>query len=128
MMMHDGQRNDDGALYRLIDASSSSSDDPRQNGTPTRYLYPLSTRVVAVPAGVAPAPALAVGLLALLWVWVLDGEVLPLWVRRWARGRAAAKGVCRCRVCTLRMQARSRPLHDVSTRGMHANKALKGWS
>ena len=104
----------------------SGGGDSRQNGTPAR---PLST-TIAAPARAASAPALAVGLLMLLWVWVFDGEVLPVRVCGRARGRAAAarKGVCRCRVCTLRMQARGRPLHDVRARGISANKALIGWS
>ncbi|KAI9450727.1 hypothetical protein BJY52DRAFT_1227059 [Lactarius psammicola] len=129
---HSGQRDDafnilSGALCPLhcLDGSSSGSDgcDSQQNGTPERYLYPLSTMIAA------PAPALTVGLLTLLWVWVLDGAVLPLRVRALARGRAAAarKGACRCRVCTLRMQARGRPLHDAGARGASA-KALKSWS
>ncbi len=130
---HSGERNDafdilSGALCPLfcLDGNSNGSggDDSQQNGTPARYLYPLSTMIAA------PAPALAVGLLALLWVWVLDGAVLPHRMRRLAHGRAAAarKGACRCRVCTLRMQARGLPLHDVGPGGASAKKALSGWS
>ena len=127
--MHSGQHDD--ALHILSGAlclDGSSDAQPQQNGTPTRrYLYPLSS-MIAAPAGAtlaAPAPALAVGLLTLLWIWVLDDmAVLP---RGWARGRAAVAGrkggVCRCRVCTLRIQARGQPLHDV-----RSAKALSGWS
>ena len=75
-----------------------------------------------------PTPALAVGLLALLWVWVLDGAALSLRVRS-GRIDAARRDACRCRVCTLRIQARGQPLHDVSARGASSKKAaLRSWS
>ncbi|KAH9070995.1 hypothetical protein EDB83DRAFT_2517564 [Lactarius deliciosus] len=104
-----------------LDGSSSGSGG---NGTPVRYTYPLSTMMAA------PVPALAIGLIALLWVWVLDGATVPLRVRMWACGPAGAarNGACRCRVCTLRMQARGQPLHDVGARGASAKMALSGWS
>ena len=113
-----------------LDGSGAGSNDSPQNGTPARYLCPLSA-MIAEPAGgsTAPTPVLAVGLLALLWVWVFDGAVLPP-LRLWARGRAAAarKDACRCRVCTLRMQARGQPLHDIGARGASSKKALRGWA
>lgn len=84
-----------------------------------RDLCSLSTKTAA-PA----APALAVGLLALLWIWVLDGAVTVLSLRARGRAGAARKGACRCRVCALRMQARGRPLHDISARDASAKKAL----
>ncbi|KAH8998289.1 hypothetical protein EDB86DRAFT_829884 [Lactarius hatsudake] len=102
-----------------LDGSSGGSDS-QQDG----YPYPLSTMMAA------PVPALAIGLIALLWVWVLDGAMVPLRVRTWACGPAGAarNGACRCRVCTLRMQARGQPLHDVGARGASAKMALSGWS
>jgi hypothetical protein len=116
-----------GVLSPRLYLYGNGSDLP-QNGTPALNL----SAVIATPAsgGSPPAPALAVGLLALLWVWVLDGAVLSLRVRGLARGRAdaARRDACRCRVCTLRIQARGLPLHDVSGRGAGAKKALRGWS
>ncbi|KAH9160850.1 hypothetical protein EDB89DRAFT_836230 [Lactarius sanguifluus] len=109
-----------------LDGSSSGSggSDSQQDGTPVRYLHPLSTMMAA------PVPALAIGLIALLWVWVLDGAMVPLRIRTWVCGPAGAarNGVCRCRVCTLRMQARGQPLHDIGARGASAKMALSGWS
>ncbi|KAH9019131.1 hypothetical protein EDB85DRAFT_2154029 [Lactarius pseudohatsudake] len=106
-----------------LDGSGGGGSDSQQDGTPVRYLYPLSTMMAA------PVPALAIGLIALLWVWVLDGA-MELRVRTWACGSvgAARNGACRCRVCTLRMQARGQPLHDVGARGASAKMALSGWS
>ena len=135
-MTHSSQRDDvfgtlSGVLSPplCLDGSGTGSNDSPQNGTSARYLYPLSA-MIAAPAGgsTAPTPVLAIGLLVLLWIWVLDGAVLPP-LRLWAGGRAAArKDACRCRVCTLRMQARGRPLHDISTRGAGSKKALRGWA
>ncbi|KAF8263055.1 hypothetical protein EI94DRAFT_1741908, partial [Lactarius quietus] len=96
---------------------SSSSDSP-QNGTPAgAYAYPLSAPTAAGPA---PAPVLAIGMLAMLWFWVLDAAAVPGWAR--GRADAARKDVCRCRVCTLRMQARGLPLHDVGARSAGSTK------
>jgi hypothetical protein len=81
------------------DAPVSEAADPR----------PTTTHI--------PFPVLAiVGLLALFWVWVIDGTMMLRPRLGYRSGRAAAreKGGCRCRVCTLRMQARGQPLHDVS--------------
>ncbi|KAI9445993.1 hypothetical protein H4582DRAFT_520389 [Lactarius indigo] len=124
-----GQLNDSsiipsGAVCPLLclDGSSGgggddSSSDMQKNCSPVRRLNAMIS---------APVPALAVGLIALLWVWVLDGAPLPRWVR--GRAVAARNGACRCRVCTLRMQARGQPLHDVSARGASAKNVLNGWS
>ncbi|KAH9066198.1 hypothetical protein EDB87DRAFT_1573818 [Lactarius vividus] len=74
-----------------LDGSSGGSDS-QQDG-------PLSTVMAA------PVPVLAVGLVALLWVWVvLDGALL------------------------LPVRARGQPLHDVGARGASAKMALSGWS
>lgn len=112
------------AICPLLCLDGSGGSDSQHDGTPVRYLYPLSTMMAA------PVPALAVGLIALLWVWVLDGAMVPLRVRTWACGPAGAarNGACRCRVCTLRMQARGQPLHDVGARSASAKMALSGWS
>jgi len=68
--------------------------------------------------------ALIVGFLGLLWVWVwvwaMDEAMIlrpRLRLRSGMPDEAAMgreKGGCRCRVCTLRMQARGQPLHEVS--------------
>jgi hypothetical protein len=66
--------------------------------------------------GVNPLPVLTIGLLALFWVWILDETMIPARLRRATFEKAAGqKGtcMCRCRVCTLRIQARGQPLHDV---------------
>jgi len=78
------------------------------------------------PTPTTPFPFLAlfVGSLALLWVWATD-EAMILRPRLWLRFRLRSgaldetvmgreKGGCRCRVCTLRIQARGQPLHDVN--------------
>ena len=78
------------------------------------------------PPSTTPFPflALIVGSLALLWVWAID-EAMILRPRLRLRLRLGSgtldetamgreKGGCRCRVCTLRMQARGQPLHDIN--------------
>lgn len=71
-----------------------------------------------------PFLAFIVGSLALLWVCAID-EAMILRPRLRLRLRFGSgpldetamgreKGGCRCRVCTLRMQARGQPLHDVN--------------
>ena len=73
-----------------------------------------------------PFLAFLVGSLALFWVWAID-EAMILRPRLRLRLRlrlgsgpldetamGREKGGCRCRVCTLRMQARGQPLHDVN--------------
>jgi hypothetical protein len=88
-----------------------------------------SAHVPAAGGGTTPTPnthfpflALIVGSLALLWVWAID-EAMILRPRLRLRLRSRAldetamgreKGGCRCRVCTLRIQARGQPLHDVN--------------
>lgn len=63
---------------------------------------------------------LIVGSLALLWVWTIEEAMILrpwLWLRSGTLDGAAMgreKGRCRCRVCTLRKQARGQPLHDVN--------------
>lgn len=69
------------------------------------------------PTTAFPFLALIVGSLALLWVWAID-EAMILRPRLRLRLRSGTamereKGGCRCRVCTLRIQARGQPLHDV---------------
>lgn len=67
-----------------------------------------------------PFLVLIVGSLALLWVWTIEEAMILrpwLWLRSGTIDEAAMgreKGGCRCRVCTLRMQARGQPLHDVN--------------
>lgn len=78
----------------------------------------------STPAPTTPFPFLALiaGSLALLWMWAID-EAMILRPRPWLRLRSGAldetvmgreKGGCRCRVCTLRIQAHGQPLHDVN--------------
>ena len=97
-------------------------DGSPQTGTPTGSMSPFreDTHVSAGSGGsgggVGPLPVLTIGLLALLWVWALDETMLPARLRRGTFERVAGqKGGCRCRcrVCTLRIQARGQPLHDV---------------
>ncbi len=94
-------------LRRLDDGCSSSYDDDGNSGPP---YYPLSAMTIA--AAPPPPPALAVGLLALLWIWILD----EAFFRERGRAGVARNGgaSCRCRVCTLRMQARGRPRSSAS--------------
>jgi hypothetical protein len=72
------------------------------------------------PTGPLLFLGLIVGLLAMLWVWALDEAMIlrpRLRLRSGMPDEAAMgreKGGCRCRVCTLRMQARGQPLHEVS--------------
>jgi len=80
----------------------------------------------STPTPTTPFPflALIVGSLALLWVWAIDEAMilrprlrLRLRLRSGTLDKTAMgreKGGCRCRVCTLRMQARGQPLHDVN--------------
>jgi hypothetical protein len=82
----------------------------------------------STPTPTTPFPflALIVGSLALLWVWAIDEAMIlrpRLWLRFQLRLRSGVldetvmgreKGGCRCRVCTLRIQARGQPLHDVN--------------
>lgn len=83
---------------------------------------PVSDAANPSPTTHIPLPLLTiVGLLALFWVWVIDGSITiqpRLRLRRGMFGKAAVmgreKGGCRCRVCTLRMQAHGQPLHDVN--------------
>lgn len=76
--------------------------------------------------GSTPTPfpflALIVGSLALLWMWAKDEAMIlrpRLRLRSGALDKTAmapmgrGKGGCRCRVCMLRMQACSQPLHNV---------------
>ncbi len=76
------------------------------------------------PTPTTPFPflALIVGSLALLWVCAIDDAMVirPRFRLRSGHGThdgaamGREKGGCRCRVCTLRMQARGQPLHDVN--------------
>lgn len=94
-----------------------------QHSPPTNYMCtfaedkPVSVSTAAGGGGISPLPVFAIGLLALLWVWVLDEAVLPARLSKRTSGAAARKGGCRCRcrcrVCTLRVQAQGQPLHDV---------------
>jgi hypothetical protein len=90
------------------DDDSAHVPDAGERPTPTPTAFPFL--------------ALIVGSLALLWVWAID-EVMILRPRLRLRLRSGTlektamgreKGGCRCRVCTLRMQARGQPLHDVN--------------
>lgn len=87
-----------GRLQSPFDASGGSTPTP----APTNFF---------------PFLALIVGSLALLWVWAIDeAMILRLRIRSETPDEIAMrqeKGGCRCRVCTLRMQARGQPLHDV---------------
>jgi hypothetical protein len=78
---------------------------------------PISVSTVAGGVGISPLPVFTIGLLALLWVWVLDEAMLPARLRKRTSETAGRKGGCRCRcrcrVCTLRVQAQGQPLHDV---------------
>ena len=96
-------------------------DGSPQNGTPAGYMCPfredtpISVASNGGGSGVNPLPVLTIGLLALFWVWILDETMLPARLRRGTIEKAAGqKGTCRCRcrVCTLRIQARGQPLHD----------------
>jgi len=93
-------------------------DGSPQNGTPAGYMCPFREDIPISVAGggVSPLPVLTIGLLVLFWVWILDETMLPARLRRATFEKAAGqKGTCRCRcrVCTLRIQARGQPLHDV---------------
>jgi hypothetical protein len=69
--------------------------------------------------GGGPVPVLAISLIALLWVWIFDGAMQVSRLRKVARGRGLVRNAgCRCRVCTLRTQARGQPLHDVGDGGV----------
>lgn len=122
--VHRRQRNDS--------ESPECLDGIPQNSTPEGYLHlrPSSNEdrdtPVAAAAGAggaanasSPLLALAVGLLTLLWMWVIEGRwaMLPARLRG---GRTTLGGLelgqkngraCRCRVCMLRMQAQGQPLH-----------------
>jgi hypothetical protein len=101
------------------------NDGSPQNGSPAGYMCPFreDTPVSAAGGGgggivgVSPLSVLTIGLLALLWMWVLDETRLPARLRRGTtlEKEVGQKGACRCRcrVCTLRIQARGQPLHDV---------------
>lgn len=99
----------------------SCPDGSPQHGTPTNDMCPfdegkpISVGAVASGGGISPLPVFTIGLLALLWVWVLDEAMLPARLRKRAFRTAGRKGGCRCRcrVCTLRIQAQGQPLHDV---------------
>lgn len=103
--------------------------NPQNSSTPTSECLRPSTNddddddapvsdAVAVAGGdptqpTTPFPLLVLTvLLALFWVWLIDEARPRLRLRRGAAVRE--KGGCRCRVCTLRIQARGQPLHDVS--------------
>jgi hypothetical protein len=98
-------------------------DGSPQHSTPTHDMCPfdedklIPVSAVAGGGGISPLPVFTLGLLALLWVWVLDEAMLPARLRRRTFGTAGPKGGCRyrcrCRVCTLRIQAQGQPLHDV---------------
>ncbi|KAH9989084.1 hypothetical protein BJV74DRAFT_458506 [Russula compacta] len=70
----------------------------------------------------SPLLALAVGLLVLLWMWMIEGgAMLPARLRRGTTtlerlelGQKKNGRTCRCRVCMLRMQAQGQPLHGHS--------------
>jgi hypothetical protein len=102
-------------------------DGSPRNGTPAGYMCPFREDTPSSDAGgggggggggvggVGPLPVLTIGLLALFWVWILDETMLPARLRRATFEKAAGqRGTCRCRcrVCTLRIQARGQPLHD----------------
>jgi len=94
-----------------------------QHSSPTNDMCPfdedkpISIAAVAGGGGISPLPVFTIGLLALLWVWVLDEAMLSARLRKRTSGMAGRKGGCRCRcrcrVCTLRVQAQGQPLHDV---------------
>jgi len=97
----------------------SCPDGSPQHSTPTNEMCPVDEGnpipmgAVAGGGGISPLPAFTIGLLALLWVWVLDEAMLPARLRKITFRTAGRKGGCRCRVCTLRIQAQGQPLHDV---------------
>ncbi|KAI0289854.1 hypothetical protein BC826DRAFT_970753 [Russula brevipes] len=98
-------------------------DDGPQNSTPADYLRPsdrvdegdTSVSAAGAESGASPLLALIIGLLALLWMWVINDDVMLLQtrLRRGALRGAERKSGCRCRVCILRIQARGQPLHNV---------------
>jgi hypothetical protein len=76
----------------------------------------------STPTTPFPFLALIIGSLALLWMWAKDEAMIlrpRLRLRSGALDKTAmapmgrGKGGCRCRVCMLRTQACSQPLHDV---------------
>ncbi len=94
-------------------------DGSLQHSIPAGHMCPFKEDALVSTAGggngISPLPVFTVGLLALLWVWILDEAILPARLRREMLWRIGGKGgcQCRCRVCTLRIQARGQPLHDV---------------
>jgi len=88
---------------------------PTDEMSPFDENKPISVSTVAGGGGISPLPVFTIGLLALLWVWILDEAMLPARLRKRTSGMAGRKGGCRCRcrVCTLRVQAQGQPLHDV---------------
>ena len=101
---------------------------PFQQTTTTMTVRTSPTRPVAprpptssTSSTTFPFLAFIVRSVALLWVWATD-EATTLWPRPRLRLRSRTfdkmtmgqkKGGCRCRVCMLRTQALSQPLHNV---------------
>ena len=99
--------------------SSGCIHSPFNNDDDSAHVPDAGGGSTPTPTNPFPFLALIVGSLALLWVWAIE-ETVILWPRlrlrsgtldEMAMGRE--KGGCRCRVCTLRMQAHGQPLHDV---------------
>ena len=111
------------SVYALGGRNSKPQNSTPASGPPfNNDDAPVSNVADRSPTTSIPCPLLTiVGLLALFWVWVIDGTVMVLQprlrLRRGTFGRAAVtgreKGGCRCRVCILRVQANGRPLHNV---------------
>jgi hypothetical protein len=120
------QHNNITALPTVLRPPPCLNDGSPQNGTPAGYMCPFfreDTPPVSAAGGsggivgVNLLPVFTIGLIALLWVWILDETKLPARLRRGTtfEKEVGQKGACRCRcrVCTLRIQARGQPLHDV---------------